>query len=381
MNSSGSFEKHDAQKREPSIVEMVEGDLHKPEWFSWWYRIAAPPKPQASSTVKQREIYRRGKLISIALFAEMLIALIVLLTVGIFVNHGLIINLAATFVLLAIAAFLNRRGIVIVSGILTVIGLDLSIMGNMVSSPILTAFLLPVFDLLVIPELFAVSLLPPVAVFFDAGFHILFIFASLTFLWPKDDGLRAILQTPAFQDALARPIVIQILVAVITFLWVRNATRAIERANKATSIATLERETAEAYQREVEEKRQLEESIEQIVQVHTQVANGDFSARVPSGNMLWRVAGSLNNLLSRMQRSRQETLQLQKTNEALMRFLQERRLDRDGAIPWRSTGTLVDILVQQHNARYQSTQFPTQPQQRLDSWGGLRRSDYRDEQS
>src|SRR5438874_1320237 len=157
-------------------------------------------------------------------------------------------------------------------------------------------------------KLFAVSLLPPIAVFVDALFNIAFIVAALTFLFPQNAELRVLLHTSALQDALARPIVIQVLVAVISYLWVNSATQAIARADRATTIAALERTMAEQAQVEAEQKHQLEASIQQIVEVHTRVANGDFSARVPldQGNTLWEVAGALNNLLARIQRLRYE---------------------------------------------------------------------------
>lgn len=62
------------------------------------------------------------------------------------------------------------------------LGLDMSVMGNLFSFPALSAFALPMLDLLIIPELFAVSLLPPVAVFVDAAVHVVFIIVAFTFL-------------------------------------------------------------------------------------------------------------------------------------------------------------------------------------------------------
>src|SRR5947209_5446292 len=278
-----------------SMAALVEPELTRPGKMGWWYRLAAPPEPALSATLKQREAYRRGKLISIALLMLIVIITVVLFTVGVFVNHALIPNLVVMLGVLTTAVLMNRRGKVIVAGILAVMGLDLSLMLNFLSYPQMTIFLLPLLDLLVLPELFAVSLLPPRAVFVDALFHILFIVAALTFLFPQDAQLRAVLHTTAFQDAVARPVVIQILVAVISYLWVNSATLAIARADRATTIAALERTMAEQAQLEAEQKRMLEASIQQIIQVHMRVANGDYSARVPfqQGNTLWEIAGAL----------------------------------------------------------------------------------------
>ncbi len=342
-----------------TTVEMVEQDLHKMGKMDWWYRFAAPSEPSSAAPFSQREAYRRGRLISLALLLQLAIVILLLPTVGLFVNHALIPNLAIMVVLLSIALLFNRRGRVIPAGILAVVGLDLSLMLNLATYPTLSSFLLPMLDLLALPELFAVSLLPPVAVFFDALAHISFIVASLTFLFPKSAELQALLHTSALQDALARPIVIQLLVAVITYLWVRSALQSIERADRATSIAILEREMAEQGMQVTAEKQQLEESIRQILAVHTRVANGDYSVRVPltRGNVLWEIGGSLNNLLNRLQRYRQGTLITEQTNLAINQFLQARSRAQNGYVPWQQTNTPVDVLVQQHNGFVQSARL------------------------
>lgn len=339
-----------------STIAMIERDTDKGSRLGWWYRLAAPKEPSLSASLKQREAYRRGKLISIALLMLIMVITIVLLTVGLFVNHALVPNLLGMLVMLSVAIFLNRRSNVLIAGILVVVGLDISLTLNFLAYPALSVFLLPFFDLLVLPELFAVSLLPPIAVFVDALFHVAFIVASLTFLLPQDAELKAILHTTSMQDALARPIVLQIAVAVISYLWVSSATQAIIRADRATTIAALERSMAEQAQLEADEKHQLEASVQQIIQVHTQVANGNFSSRVPvdQGNTLWEIAVSLNNLLARIQRFRQDSQRLQQLNNAIEYFFHLRNRSRNGAIPWQPTGTSIDTLVQQHNTYVQS---------------------------
>jgi nitrogen fixation/metabolism regulation signal transduction histidine kinase len=48
-----------------------------------------------------------------------------------------------------------------------------------------------------------------------------------------------------------------------------------------------------------------------LFHTNTRVANGDLNARIPltKDNALWQVSSSLNNILSRLQRSRQELQQ------------------------------------------------------------------------
>jgi nitrate/nitrite-specific signal transduction histidine kinase len=62
------------------------------------------------------------------------------------------------------------------------------------------------------------------------------------------------------------------------------------------------------------QKRELENGIEQILQTHVQVANGDFSTRAPltQDHLLWQIAHSLNNLLARLQRLNHAEVELQR---------------------------------------------------------------------
>ena len=63
-----------------------------------------------------------------------------------------------------------------------------------------------------------------------------------------------------------------------------------------------------------QQKQELESGIQQILQTHVQVANGDFTTRAPltQDHLLWQVAHSLNNLLARLQRLNQAEAELQR---------------------------------------------------------------------
>lgn len=338
-----------------STLAMIEGTLsaqERPSRLNWWYRIAAPPVPAATASLKEREGYRRGKYISNTLLAMCIVLATLIILVGGFVNHALLPNLGVTFLVIATAVFFNRRGQIIVSGILVVLVLDASLMTSFLAFGTLKPYLLPGFDLLVIPELFAASLLPPVFVFFDMSFHLVFVVAALTFLFPPDSQLAALVHNSAtFGDILARPTVIQVVAAVIAYTWMRSVTASVERADRATSIALLEKSVAEQSQLEAEQKRQLESEIQEIIEVHRQVANGNFDARVRlgQGNKLWSVAGSLNNLIARFQNLLRESQRSHHTDEAIARFFHVRNQVQNGPIPWQPTGTPVDVLVRQHN--------------------------------
>ncbi len=143
---------------------------------------------------------------------------------------------------------------------------------------------------------------------------------------------------------------------VVLFLWVSNATRAIKRADRAEVIASLQHNLANFEHAEVEQKRRLEWSIGRVVETLTQWNNGNIGVRIPltQENVLWQVAGSINNLLNRVQRSRQEAENLQRMNGAIARFYEARAKSNGGAIlDWSMTNTPVDILVKQHNTQAQ----------------------------
>jgi hypothetical protein len=80
-----------------------------------------------------------------------------------------------------------------------------------------------------------------------------------------------------------------------------------------------------------------------------QVANGNFGARVPldHNNVLWSIAGSLNNLLARLQGWRQDALRLQRTEMAIQQVLQDIQLAKKRGEPLKAyrTGTALDPLI------------------------------------
>jgi methyl-accepting chemotaxis protein len=151
---------------------------------------------------------------------------------------------------------------------------------------------------------------------------------------------------------------------VIAFTWMRSVTQSVERADRATSIALLEKSIAEQAQADALQKRQLEDEIQEIIHVHSQVSNGNLDVRIPlrQGNLLWPVAGSLNSLITRLRGSLNDTRRLKQTDEAIIRFYQMRRERQNSIIPWQPTGTAIDVLVQQHNTFVQqqshATRFP-----------------------
>jgi hypothetical protein len=150
-----------------------------------------------------------------------------------------------------------------------------------------------------------------------------------------------------------RPIALQIIVAVVAFLWVRGTDEAIRRADRAEELAALEHAVAE-------QRRQLEVGAQQILETHVRVANGDFAARAPvvQDNILWQVAASLNNLLARLQKSAQSDHQLRRTEDELRRLAGAIDDAQAGRRPiWPApTGTAADLIIERITGRSRPAQ-------------------------
>lgn len=339
---------------DPSLIELIE---HAPNAFEgsgpldWWYRLAAPPEPDPSASLKVREAHRRGRLVAVILLAQIVIDVLVTLTVGVFVNHFVIVTAGAPIPLFFLGAWLNRRGHVLTTAIMLVVSIEVLLFALIINyAGGLSSFALPFFDLLVIGDLFAVSLLPEGSVFVVAGLNCAFIVASL-FLLPKTLELTALLQTPSIADAIARPCSIQAATAVVTFLWVRSAKRALERADRATTIASLQQRLAQQGQAIAQQKAELEFGLSRIVDAHTRAAQGQVTARVqlPTENPLWQVAGLMNTSLARVQNAQQTEAELQQVRQAVEILVEAMAASPGQPIILPRTGTIFDTLTNHYN--------------------------------
>ncbi|QBD81729.1 hypothetical protein EPA93_39470 [Ktedonosporobacter rubrisoli] len=289
--------------------------------LNWWYRFTAPPTLPDSASFEQRERLRRGYLASTISFF-LTVVLVFALPIGIFgPNHAIAFAITGVLIMMGIALFIfNRRGHSNVTGLILASCINIALIIVILKSPEgLDPSELGLFDILVFPEIFVASLLPVNWIFAVSAFNIAFIIVDM-FTQPRSQ-LFIQMATTNFYPVLVRPIILHIVITVVLWLWVRNATQAIERADRAEVIANLEHMIADQEHAVAEEKRQLDSSIQQIMDTHLRVSHGDFSARVPlrEGATLWPVAVSLNNLLSRLQRLRQIETELQRVIPQLQR--------------------------------------------------------------
>ncbi|HEX6541339.1 MAG TPA: hypothetical protein VF040_06270 [Ktedonobacterales bacterium] len=279
--------------------------------LAWWYRLTMPPEPPASAPVEVRERFRRSRMASVLLFIFLLIV-VGSLPLG-FQDLPTLYSLLGVIVVCLIAIVLNRVGqVYAVGGLLSTI-MIISLVGVLLSGRDgkLDVDYLQLYYLLLIAELFAAALLPPWVVFLIAFVNSGITFASLS-LQPAAPTLEGLLKSPEvglFTLAFP-PVALHWAVAGVSFLLVRSATNAIQRADRAEEIVELQ-------QREAERTRELEEGVRQLLAVHVHLANGDFKVRAQDirNPALWQIGNSLNNLVARLSRFAQAEFVLHRTQE------------------------------------------------------------------
>jgi hypothetical protein len=245
-----------------------------------------------SPSLASREQGRRKQIVSIVLLIIILFQLIDL--PGALMSHSVTaIGIAVLgLALCGLAMLFNHFGRVTVVSVLLILVVDLGCGLMLLTSPMgLDVGDLPVFDVLLVSELIAVSLLPALSVF---------------------------------------PVALQIVVALITYFWVRSALRAIARADYVEEVAQLQQREAELLRREAERTRQLDLGSQHLLEVLVRAANGEHTVRaaLPADNLLWRVSSALNILLIRLRRALQaekEYQRLRVENARLTKLLFEAR--------------------------------------------------------
>jgi hypothetical protein len=314
---------------------------------NWWLRLTSFGWDQQQTTIEQRERMRRSRLASWIILGLLVLTALLAFT-GI--NDPGTLGAVGVFGLgLVIAAALNRRGLVAAAGVLIVVLFCLGVLASLLSQPggLLPLDALPAYDLLAIPVVVAASVMPRASAFVVAGANSALIVADFL-LQPHYKDLTTDLQfyggvAPGATALLVRPIVLEAIIAVVAYLWVRGADEAIRRADRAEEFAAMEHQLAD-------QKRQLDVGIRQILDTHVRVANGDFGARAPLGqdNILFQIAASLNNLLNRLGRAAQAEYYLQRTITEINRLRDSLLAARAGRPPlWPApSGTPVDSLIE-----------------------------------
>lgn len=304
--------------------------------LAWWYHLAAPPEPPAISSLSRRERARRGRQASIVMVIYMLFLLVLLLRV--------INNLEASITQLVglggciLALFLNRRGFIEIAGILVVVLVYAIQTLTILNAPGgLTVSGLPMLDFSVLPDVFALAFFSANSLFLVAGINIIQVWGILVY-GPHDAALAQLLRIAPGQT-FSHIYDLQLITVAVLYVFGRSVEHALARADRAEEIVAFEKREKERQEQGLEQKRQLDAGIQQILQTHVAVANGDLDARAPlhQDHVLWQVAVALNNLISRHQR-------LSHDEQELRRWVQQESLRvANRTVGNQSSGTMPKV--------------------------------------
>lgn len=267
-----------------------------PERLNFWYRLTAPAAVSPNASLAARELSRRGRLASQVIGVELIALLAVAIDVPL--AREVLPSLLLALVCCAVAIALNRQGLVSATGWLLALSLDAALIWPVLTAPGgLDPIYIPVYYLMVVSPLIVAATVTPEMIVPITAINCLFIVLDIraqphTMMWDQMITSSAILYS-----MIVGPITLHIVAALLAYTWTRSATRALMRADRAEEIVRLE-------QREAEQRRRLEEGVQQILATHMRFANGDLAARVPAyqESVLWQVSVALNNLFARYQR-------------------------------------------------------------------------------
>ncbi len=268
--------------------------------WGFWLRLVMPPaRATGRQDASQRELLRRARLMSIFLLVGFTVTLG--LAPEIFLPSFDAAELAVVgtaFVMLVVAALLNRAGYVAGGASLLIASVIAAVAANQLTYP----GGLPVtgrtaFDLFVIPILLAGVLLPRNAAIVCWAGVSAFIYLDLL-LGPKQQDLIAFIAQQGIYTVAATPIVLLGAVAAVAWVAAGSVRQALREADRT-------RELERAYAYIADQKQQLEVAIAAIQQVHAQAANGDLTVRAPvTTSALAPLAVSLNLMLDRLSQAR-----------------------------------------------------------------------------
>jgi large-conductance mechanosensitive channel len=300
-----------------------------------WHRLTAPAEPHETVPLPVREAARRGRLASTTMLFMSIVNILPIPIAFITHNPVLLITLLVTLAANGTSLVFNRLGKQKTAGILFITVLNGGLFYSLLLPPGgLGIANLPVFDILIESILVAVAFFPAWSVFPIAAINCLFLLGDLTLGYRTPELVQYL--TINIYSALIRPMILQIIVATITYLWVQSATRAITRADRAEELARAAQTLSLQAELLVKQKEELDSGVQQILQALAPASRGDFSSRIPQtkNNILWQIVYVINNLLARLQsasqseqllqQAQQENLKLREINQRLILALRQR---------------------------------------------------------
>jgi hypothetical protein len=148
------------------------------------------------------------------------------------------------------------------------------------------------------------------------------------------------------------PISNMIIVTLVSILWASSTMREMKRADRAEEVNKLTQALAIRQQLALQEKQQLEASIQKISAIHAQVVDGNYQVRVPidQQDALLSISATINELLTQLQHK-------QGVENAVMQAFQDIQQAKQQGKPIqpRKTGTIVDELLAEATATQPSS--------------------------
>jgi uncharacterized membrane protein len=315
--------------------------------LNWWYSLSLPKRPPASSP-KEREQTRYAHLTAGLLFL-VIISFLPLAPVMLFFSPAspssppIAVGMLS---LLAISWICGRLGRQIFSATCLIAYVFLAVTGPLLTNP-LDASLTPLFGTFTIAIVLSGALMPPIAAIITGLFSCLDIgvVAALSLnptIYNRGGNLH-FLTINVLSIVILLPITINLVVAVVVYVIMRNLLVTIRRADRAEEIVALQTAIAEHERERMQEQKQLEEGLEKIAEAHARIANGDYRTRVSlnDGNVLWSIAVPLNNLVNRLQYWKQDADTLLTTRQAAAYIASQMQINRAGSgVPTPHSGPL-----------------------------------------
>jgi hypothetical protein len=329
------------QTREPMMDSVALGQLAGQQRPNLWLRLASSGWDKPQVTVAQREAVRRSQLTAWILLG--LLVADVLLTPAGLGDFPTLMAIALVGVGILVAIALNRLSYTTAAGVLLIvliIGADIGAISGGAGG--LQVVDLPAYDLLVIAIIIAASILPPLSAFLVAAINVSAIILHFAFE-PHAADLMQQVNTLGVLPLLARPVALQVIIAAVAFLWVHGTQEQIRRADRAEEVAQLETAVAD-------QKRALDQGVQELTRAFVQAANGDYNVRVniPRQNPLWSLGAQMNTFVQRLQQAGQASFELDRTRQEAFRLAAALDDWRAGRMPlWPApSGTLLDAIIQ-----------------------------------
>jgi hypothetical protein len=269
---------------------------------NWWLRLTSAGWDQPQETIEQRERVRRSRLTSWIILG-LFITLVAFFPAGIH-DPPSVVAMGVAVVGLVLAAMLNRYGLVSMAGTLLVALICAAVIGIIVAAPNgkITLVYLPAYDILALPVVIGASILPRGSSFIIATVNIALIYGDLL-LQPRANDLQAQINIYGLVGIGGRAVAIQIILAVVAYLWVRGTDEAVRRADRAEELRASEQRFAEA---EAAWSREVSIFVQKAIDAISALANGQEGlVALPANHPLHEQATFINAQLKQFYRLKQ----------------------------------------------------------------------------